>query len=88
MLVLIPVKARNSIDSTLTRETTKIRAATTPSNSLKLSFTDVVDPSPWGLIEQRQCRYEIEGKLQGLGTDFLESPRMANARMPQFYGRE
>jgi hypothetical protein len=51
MLVLVPVKARNGIDVTLTRETTaypgiKTRAATTPSNPLKLSFTDVVDSSP------------------------------------------
>ena len=45
MLVLVPVKARNSIDITLTRETTKTRTATTPSNSLTLSFTDVVDSS-------------------------------------------
>src|SRR4029077_5516861 len=45
MLVLVPVKARNSIDITLRRETTKTRATTTPSNSLKLSFTDVVGSS-------------------------------------------
>ena len=45
MLVLVPVKARNSIDITLIKETTKTRAATTPSNSLTLSFTDVVDSS-------------------------------------------
>jgi hypothetical protein len=40
MLVLIPVKARNSIDVISTRETAKTRVATAPSNSLKLSFID------------------------------------------------
>jgi hypothetical protein len=45
MLALVPVKARNSIDITSTRETTKTRATTPPSNSLKLSFTAVVDSS-------------------------------------------
>ena len=45
MLVLVPVKARNSIDITSTSESTKTRAMTTPSNSLKLPFTDVVDCS-------------------------------------------
>jgi hypothetical protein len=48
MLVLVPVKAKNSIDIMSTRETTKTRAAITARNSLKLSFTDVVDSSPWG----------------------------------------
>jgi hypothetical protein len=36
--------------------------------------------------EQRQCRYEIEGKVRGLGTDFLKSPSMATVRMPWFCG--
>jgi hypothetical protein len=72
MLELVPVKARNSIDIASTRETTKIRAATTPSNSLKLLFTAVVDS--WRPIEQRQCRYETEGKLWGLRPGFLKSP--------------
>src|SRR4030095_4434543 len=62
MLVLIPVKARNSIDVTSTRETAKTRVATAPSNSLKLSFIDEQTPSSllltlyWGPIEQRRCR--------------------------------
>jgi hypothetical protein len=72
MLVLVPVKARNSIDVTSTRETTKTRTATTPSNSLKLSFTAVVDSSPWGPIEQRQCRYKTEGKTAWIGDRFPE----------------
>jgi hypothetical protein len=85
MVVLVPpVRARNSIDITSTRETTKTRVMTTASNSLKLSFTDVVDCSPRGPIEQRQCRYEMEEKTAGIGTGFLKGPRMANARMPQF----
>jgi hypothetical protein len=29
----------------------------------------------------------MEGKLWGLGAGFLKSPRMANARMPQFFRR-
>jgi hypothetical protein len=66
MLVLVPVKARNSIDITLTRETTKTRTTTTPSNSLTLSFTDVVDP-PLGPIQQRRCRSEMERKTVRIG---------------------
>ena len=45
MLVVVPVKAKNSIDITSRRETTKTRAMTTLSTSLKLAFTDVVDCS-------------------------------------------
>jgi hypothetical protein len=73
MLVLVPVKTRNSIDITLTRETTKSRTATTPSNSLKLSFTDVVDSSPWRPIEQRQGRYEMKIRSAEIDRGFLKS---------------
>jgi hypothetical protein len=53
MVVLVPpVKARNSIDITSTRETTKTRVMTTASNSLKLSFTDVVDCSPLFILRK------------------------------------
>jgi hypothetical protein len=62
MLVLVPVKAGNNTDITSTSEPTKTRAMITPSNSLKLRFTDVVDCS-LGPLEQRQCRYEREEKL-------------------------
>jgi hypothetical protein len=34
-------------------------------------------------IEQCQCRYGMEAKLRGLGTGFLKSPSLANARTPQ-----
>jgi hypothetical protein len=37
-------------------------------------------------IEQCRDRYEIEGKLRGLGTGFLKSPSLADAGMPQCYG--
>jgi hypothetical protein len=74
MLVLIPVKARNSIDVISTRETAKTTVATTPSNSLKLSFTDVVDSSPWGPIEQRQGRYEMKIRSAEIDRSFLKSP--------------
>src|ERR671930_588386 len=37
-------------------------------------------------IEQCQCRNKKREKLRGFGISFLKSPRMANARMPQFYG--
>jgi hypothetical protein len=67
MLVLIPVKARNSIDVISTRETAKTTVATTPSNSLKLSFT-------WGPIEQRQGRYEMKIRSAEIDRGFLKSP--------------
>lgn len=77
MLVLIPVKARNIIEVTSTRETTKTRAATTPSNSLKLSFT-------WGPIQQRRGRYGMKIKTTEIDRGFLKSPRYGRFRMPQF----
>jgi hypothetical protein len=76
MLVLIPVKARNSIDVTSTRETTKTRAATTPSNSLKLSFTDVVDSSPGDRYSNAGAGMKWREKLRGLATGFLKSPSL------------
>jgi hypothetical protein len=57
------VKARNSIDITLRRETTKTRIATTPSNSLKLSFTDVVDSSPWIVVFPNALAGNLAGDL-------------------------
>jgi len=45
MLVVAPVKVRNSIDITSISEITKTTAMTTLSTSLKLQFTDVVDCS-------------------------------------------
>ena len=47
MLVVAPVKVRNSIDITSISEITKTTAMTTLSTSLKLSFTDVVETAPW-----------------------------------------
>jgi len=32
---------------------------------------------------QRQCRYEMERKLRGLGIGFLKSPSTASVGMPQ-----
>jgi hypothetical protein len=88
MLVLVPVKARNSIDITLTRQTTKTRTATTPSNSLKLSFTNVVDSSSGDRYSNAGAAMKWREKLCGLGTGFLKSPDMAGVGMPQFYRRE
>ena len=88
MLVLVPVKARNSIDITLTRETTKSRTATTPSNSLKLSLTDVVDSSPGDRYSNAGAAMKWREKLYRFGTGFLMSPDVAGVGMPQFYGRE
>ena len=45
MLVVAPVKVRNTIDITSISEITKTTAMTTLITSLKLSFTDVVDCS-------------------------------------------
>jgi len=45
MLVVAPVKVRNSIDITSISEITKTTVMTTASTSLKLPFTDVVDRS-------------------------------------------
>jgi len=45
MLVVAPVKVRNSTDITSISKITKTTAMTTLSTSLKLSFTDVVDCS-------------------------------------------
>ena len=45
MLLLVPVKVRNSIDTTSISEITKTTVMTTASTSLKLPFTDVVDRS-------------------------------------------
>ena len=47
MLVVAPVKVRNSIDITSISEITKTTTMTTLSTSLKLSFTDVVETAPW-----------------------------------------
>src|SRR4029453_6869886 len=82
-LVLVPVKARNSIDITSTRETSKTRAMTTPSNSLTLPFTDVIDSSPWGPIEQCQGRYKLKIRSAEIDRDFLKSPRYGRLRLPQ-----
>jgi hypothetical protein len=92
MLVLIPVKARNSIDVTSTRETTKTRVATTPSNSLKSSFTDEQTPSPccwtppWERKEQRQCRYGMKIRSTEIDRGFLKSPFYGRFRMPRLLG--
>ncbi len=88
MLVLVPVKARNSIDITLTRETTKTRTATTPSNSLTFSFTDVVDSSSGDRYSNAGAAMKWREKLCGLETGFLKSPDMAGVGMPQVYGQE
>ena len=45
MLVVAPVKVRNSIDITSISKTTKTTAMTTLSTSVKLLFTDIVDCS-------------------------------------------
>jgi hypothetical protein len=82
MLVLVPVKARNSIDITSTRETTKTRAMTTPSNSLKLPFTDVIDCS---LGTDRATPRPLWHEIRSTEIDrgFLKSPPYGRLRMPQ-----
>ena len=68
MLVVAPVKVRNSIDITPISEITNTTAMTTLSTSLKLPFTDVVETAPWRPIEQGQCRYDMKRKTAQIRT--------------------
>jgi hypothetical protein len=83
MVVLVPpVKARNSIDSTSTTETTKARAMTTPSTSLKLPFTTLLT-APCPAIEQCQCRYDMKRKKTQTREGVEKSLKMTGVGMPQ-----
>jgi hypothetical protein len=59
----------------------KTRAANTPSNSLKLSFTDVIDCSP-GTDRAMPVPLDIEGKTEQMRAGLLKSVNVRGIGMP------